>query len=371
MSVSDPTARSAASDLSLLAFDGPDEMGRELASGPAVVEATLTGLSRRRGAVVKVIEEAGRVLVLGTGASLAVARCAEPLLRARDTSVGRTRPLVVLEASAAVLGTAQAEAFRPDDCVVAVSKSGVSPEIVGASRLARAAGARVVAVTASETSALAKLAHEVVPVPIGEEHGAATKSALGALAALLGIWDVFERDAPGSRGLAEVMESAVRDWETAWTIGRELAGARRIWFAGFGAAQGAAEAAGLLWHEKVGRSGVSSTPSGFRHGLIEAAGSEDALVILEIDPPTPVRRRYMDLLAGECARIGLKQVWVSHESPPVGQWLALRVEEAPGRALEGLIRVQQLARAAAHAAGTYRDGFAVLRSIVHTSTSYE
>jgi fructoselysine-6-P-deglycase FrlB-like protein len=354
-----------------LAADGPDEMGRELASGPATVEATLSALARRRDAPSTLIGKARRVQVLGTGASLAVARCAEPLLRASDRDAGRTRPLVVCEASEAVMGPPDREMFRPDDWVVAVSKSGVSPEIVGASRRALAVGAHVVAVTSNDTSLLAKLAHEVVPVPIGEERGAATKSALGALAALLAMWDLVERKVPGSRVLVRDLESAVRDWEAARTIGREMAVARRIWFAGFGAACGAAEAGGLLWHEKVGRPAVHTTPSGFRHGPIEAAGNEDAIVLVEIDPPSPVRNEYMRLLSGECQSVGVEQIWVSHERPPAGRWLALLADEAPGRALEAYVRLQQLARGAAHAAGTYRDGFAVLGSVVRTSAAFE
>jgi fructoselysine-6-P-deglycase FrlB-like protein len=373
MTDNERTTRAAAAEdrRDLLSADGPDEMGRELAGGPAAVEATLSGLARRREALATLIDEARRVQVLGTGASLAVSRCAEPLLRASDRGAGRTRPLLVREASGAVMGLPGDEMFRPDDCVIAVSKSGVSPEIVGASRRALAVGAHVVAVTSGDTSLLAKLAHEVVLVPIGDEHGASTKSALGALAALLAMWDLVERGEPGSQSLVRGLESVVRDWEPAWTIGRELAAARRIWFAGFGAAFGAAEAVSLLWHEKVGRPGVHTTPSGFRHGLIEAAGSEDAILLFEIDPPSPVRDEYMRLLSGECLRIGVEQVWISHERPPAGSWLTLLADEAAGRALEAFIRLPQLARGAAHAAGTYRDGFSILGSVVRTSTPFE
>ncbi len=364
------TGDSVGSGFELLS-DGPDEMGRELAGGPAAVEATLAGLARPRQALARLIDGAGRVQVLGTGASLAVCECAGPLLRSSDRSFGRSRPLLVREASAAIMGLPDDEIFRADDCVVAVSKTGSSPEIVGASRRAVAAGAQVVAVTSDEASPLAELAHEVVLVPIGLEAGAATKSELGALAALLAMWGLIERAGPGSQSLIRGLEAAVLDWERAGAIGHDLADARRIWFAGFGAALGAAEAVSLIWHEKVCRPAIPMTPSGFRHGPIEAAGRGDAIVLIEMDPPSPVRDAYMRLLSDECLRVGINQLWVSHEGPPAGTWLPLLMEDSPRRSLEAFVRLQQLARSAAHAAGTYRDGFAMLGSVVSTSTPFE
>ena len=359
----------ASADGAGLAADGPDEMGRELASGPDAVAATLSALGPRLATLGESLAAAA-VQVIGTGASLAAARCAEPLLRAADRTAGRTRDLFVREASALVMAPPGEEPFRRGDLVVAVSKSGKSPEVLAACRQARAAGARVLAVTSGEASPLAALADDLVHVPIGEERGAATKSALGALAALLAMWDVIGADPP-SRELVGLLRSTADDWPSAQAIGGELAAARWTWFAGFGPALGVAEAAGLLWHEKVRRPAVATTPSGFRHGPIEAAGKDDAIVLVEIDPPSRARPGYMRLVSDDCRAVGMSQIWLTQDRPPTGRWLALRATEPAGRALESLIRVQQLARATALAAGSYGDEFVVLNALVHTSAGFE
>ena len=69
-------------------------------------------------------------------------------------------------------------------------------------------------------------------------------------------------------------------------------------------------------------------------------------------------------------------VWISASPPPGltsirltdGGAAAAPGEPSPAMALEALVRLQQLARATAHAAGTYRDGFAVLWAIVKPAT---
>jgi fructoselysine-6-P-deglycase FrlB-like protein len=321
--------------------------------------------------VARLLDEAAGVVLFGTGASLAMGRAAEPLLVAADRRAGQGRRLMALEASTIVMAPSDELSWGPGDCAVAVSKSGASPEVLGAARRARGSGARLIAVTATEASALAGLADELVLVRIAEEHGAATQSALGTLAALLAMWDVVGRDRTASRGLIALLRATVHDWDPVQTLGVELARLQRIWMAGFGSGLGIAEAAGLLWHEKAGRPAVSATPSAFRHGEIEAARDGAGIVVVEIEPPSPARHTYMELLASECRAASVEQLWLSHDEPPADRWLALRGDDAPQRVLEALMRVQQLARATAHAAGTYRDGFAILTSLVHTAREFE
>jgi fructoselysine-6-P-deglycase FrlB-like protein len=81
-----------------------------------------------------------RTVLVGTGASLAVARTAAPSWRKRDREQGRDRVLVIRESTAAVLGDADGDAFLPTDLVVAISQSGSSPETLASAR--RASGRR-------------------------------------------------------------------------------------------------------------------------------------------------------------------------------------------------------------------------------------
>jgi len=148
--------------------------------------------------------------------------------------------------------------------------------------------------------------------------------------------------------------------------GLALARAAHAWAVGFGSAAGLARGATLLLHEKTLLVTVSGTPSEFRHGPIEAAGPADAVVLVETDPPDPRRAAYLTRLAGELAELGVPLVTVGRGPLPPGP-LTIPIPEPPAAGavlLHTLLRIQQLARLAAHARGTYRDGFRVLRTVV-------
>ncbi len=340
---------------------GPDEMGVELAGGPAAVAATLSELRAAHPALPGELARAPRILLVGTGASLAMARCAQVLWRVHDAATGCPRSVETAEATELLLGPLAREATRGGSVVVAVSKSGKSPETLAVARSAQAAGLRVVSVTAVPSSPLAGLADAAVVTPIGEEHGAATKSELAALAALLALGGVIPTDVGTVDELHSLLAAAVSHPAPAMALGARLARARRIWVVGFGSAAPLAEALALLWHEKARTPAFATTPSGFRHGLVEASDRDDAVVAFDCDAPSPDRGAYLRLFAAECASVGLLLAWLAADEYP-GKRIALSGSNPAARALESLLRAQQLARAAAHAGGTYVDGFRVLRT---------
>ncbi|HEX7473162.1 MAG TPA: SIS domain-containing protein [Candidatus Limnocylindrales bacterium] len=367
--------------LDAAALDGPDALGREMAEGPAAVAETLAHVARLRPALDASVASAGRIVLVGTGASLAVARTAAPLWRqraaaTRPAATVRVLDVVVREASAAVLGDVDGQPFRRDDLVVAVSQSGTSPETLAAARRARAAGSAVLAVTAQLDSPLATAASLTLPIASGEERDASTKSALATLAGLLAVGRVLPEGAAGNAAVVR-LRAVVGSMEIAVSAGRLLAAADRVWFLGFGAAHGLAEAGALLWHEKVVRPAVATTPSEFRHGLIEASRAGDAVVLLDVDAPDARRTAYLGRLRDELAALDVAIVEVApaplaapapaaEPGPEAGRRLRIEIasKEPAARALETLLRVQQVARAAALAAGTYRDGFEILRRVV-------
>jgi fructoselysine-6-P-deglycase FrlB-like protein len=200
---------------------------------------------------------------------------------------------------------------------------------------------------------LAGAAILVCLVASGDEQGASTKSALATLAALLAIAGALPTDGAAGAAIGERLRGIVDSWQSVVPAGRSLAEARQTWFLGFGPGQGIAEAGALLWHEKVARQAAAATPSEFRHGPIEAAGGDDAILLVDIDPPDPRRDAYLERLRAE---LGELDVAVVEVRPDPG--------ELEQRALAALLRVQQLSRATALAAGTYRDGFSVLRRVV-------
>jgi glucosamine--fructose-6-phosphate aminotransferase (isomerizing) len=370
-----PTTAEAEARLSAarLAPYGPDEMGREIAGGPDAVEGAIAEVMRSRKAIAQLREGTRRTVLVGTGASLAVARTAAPSWRRAQrgsqlrSADGGVRPVLVRESSAIVFGGADGEILDPGDLVVAISQSGGSPETLTAARLAVSAGCRVVGVTADAGSPLVEAATLALVTPSGHEEGAATKSALSTLAVLLAIPGALGTDRSARSELAGRLRDIVRDWLEAARFGARLAAAERTWIIGLGTADGLATAAGLLWHEKVHRLVFPASVSEFRHGPVEAAGADDAVLLIDVDEPLPGRTAYLDLLRRELAALGPTVVEVSAGAgvgeAPGGATLPVSGSTAVA-AVEALLRVQQLARATAVAAGTYRDGFDVLRGIV-------
>lgn len=342
-----------ASGPNTLAFDGPDSMGRETAEGPAAVEATLLGMAD--GSAARLVAGARRVLLIGTGASLAMAEAAAPLF---------VRPAaIVREASSLAFGDVDGRPIEPGDVVVAVSMSGRSPETRAATLAARRAGVPLVAVTARADSPLAGAVDEVVLTPVGVETGAATKSELSAFAALAALAAALPMQSTEVRRLRDRLQASAADLDTMMGAGAIVARSRGCWALGFGPALGVARATALLLHEKARRPTVFCTPSEFRHGPIEASGVEDAVILVDAGlAPNDDRSRYLDRLARELAELGVALIAVGGTGPGA---LADAAGASPAEAiLHALLRVQQLARISAVSRGTYREDFLVLRGAV-------
>ena len=112
------------------------------------------GIVRRIAATDRAWPEApGRTLVTGAGDCLAAAELSRALHPDRALEA-----LPVLEASTLAPG------LGADDLLLALSVSGRTPRVIEAAGRARAAGARVVAVTDDPTAPLASHAHEVWPI---------------------------------------------------------------------------------------------------------------------------------------------------------------------------------------------------------------
>lgn len=269
----------------------PDLMGRELADGPQPVEATLAEIERLRPQLDEQLRQATRVVLVGTGASLAAGHIAAPLWRRHGEGraaqgSGRSTVVLVRQSSDAVLGALDGEQFRADDLAVIISQSGTSPETLAAAGDARAVGAAVLAVTAERESPLGALASLVLPVGSGVERSAAAKSALATVAGLLALAGSLLAHEVNVALVGSLLRATVAEWTGAATVGRELAAGGRLWWLGYGMSLGIAEAVSLLWHEKVVRQEMAATPSEFRHGLIEAAKAGDAVGLIDVDSPT-------------------------------------------------------------------------------------
>lgn len=345
----------------------PDEMDRELARGPDAVAATLASVARLTANIATELETADRLVLVGTGASLALAITAAPWFRA----AGAHRPgwgVVTRESCSAALGDVDGLAARRSDLVIAVSVSGTSPETIAAARLARRRGARILVVTARPDSPLSASADLVVHTPVEPEGGASTASALAALAGLGAMAGALATDLDRSVETRDMLAALVAGPQAVATAGGLVATAERVWLAGFGPAEGLARAGALLLHEKAGVAAVATTPSEFRHGLVEATNFGDAFVSIDLDPPDPVRHAYGRRLSRELVGAGVAEIVISASAasaPPAGGTLIGIPGSGPvPAALAALLRIQQLGRYVAHARGTYRDGFRYLHRTV-------
>jgi fructoselysine-6-P-deglycase FrlB-like protein len=386
MSAMEPAGQAMGTQLSAAATarlrrlhpDGPDEMGRELAEGPEAVAATLRLLGEHARVLQASLGTAERLVLLGTGASLAMARAAAPSWRSLERAGSRPRAVLVRESTEAVFGGVDGDAFRSGDLVVAISQSGSSPETLAAARLAVDAGARVLAVTAHETSPLAGVGAARVVLPIDEERGAATKSELATLAALLGLAGGLTADPAEIAAARSWLSGLVDSWQAVLPAVTRLAAARRTWIVGLGPTAGLAHAGSLLWHEKVHRQTVGTTVSEFRHGLVEPVGPRDAALVIAPWPCSSGLAGYLELLVGELRQLGAAVVWLDTGTPgglaPAGAEI-VPLPAAPAldaifgavRLLGATLRLQQLARGTAHAGGSYVDGFRVLRRVVQAA----
>ncbi len=350
-----------------LSADGPDQLGHEIAQGPAAVQATLTAL-RSAAAVTTLVARAERLVVVGMGASLNAARIAVPLWRAAAVARGDHRPIVVREASDVVFGT-DGIAWQPGDLVAAISYRGSSPETVAAATLARRAGQPVVAVTWGETSALAGESDALLRVDAGdEERGPGTKSTIATVAALLGLGGAMATDTGAADRLRSALERAVADWEPMRALGEHLAACPQTWLIGLGAGEGVAHMAALLWHEKVLRAAVAMSPAAFRHGPIESTNRDDAVVVVDVASGGARQDGYLRLLGSELARLGCHAAWLGPDVPDAIRGVRLEGRGALG-VLEATLRAQQLCRATALASGAYTETFRVLREIVRPSAA--
>jgi glucosamine--fructose-6-phosphate aminotransferase (isomerizing) len=354
-------------------------MGRELAEGPEAVAETLKLLATQLPALEAELAGARRLVLVGTGASLAMARAAAPPWRVRERAAGHPREVRVRESTEAVFGGVDGDAFQPGDAVIAISQSGSSPETLAAARLAVASGARVLALTAHEAGPLAAAAEGTVLLRCGEERGAATKSELATLATLLALAGALPCDSAAISSIRAWLSGLVESWKVVLPAVARLAPARRTWILGLGPTAGLAHAGSLLWHEKGARPAVGTTVSEFRHGAVEAAGPRDIALLIPPPMASADLRRYLGLLAAELRELGAASVWLeAGEGGDPGQITVEAVRFplapaplptlAPAAALLGaLLRLQQLARGTAHASGAYADGFRILRRIVQAA----
>ena len=105
-----------------------------------------------------------------------------------------------------------------DALFLCISQSGRSPDLLQAADTARRQGAYVVAVVNDEDSPLAAIAEDVLPIGAGPEKSvAATKSCIGAMAAIFDLYAQWSESAAMASALDALPASLAEAFECDWS----------------------------------------------------------------------------------------------------------------------------------------------------------
>ena len=155
------------------------------------------------------------------------------------------------------------------DCLfLALSQSGRSPDLLDTARAAKDAGALVVALVNDESSPLAALADETLPLCAGEERSvAATKSYLATLAGLVHLVAAWQEDRDLESALQGSPEMLRRAWDLDWSAALPvLREASSLYVIARGLGLGIAQEAALKCKEACGLHAESFSSAEVRHG---------------------------------------------------------------------------------------------------------
>jgi len=270
----------------------------EAAEAPAVVRAQLAANGER---VARLAERLRRappraVVTCARGSSDHAATFARYLIETR---------LGLLTASAAPSVSSVYE-VAPDmvgAVMIAISQSGASPDLLAAVSRARANGARIIALVNAESSPLAQLADDLIPLRAGAELSvAATKSYIASLAAIVQLVASWTGDAVLAAALAEAPRQLERAFELDWREAvMRLVEINNLYVIGRGPGLGVAQEAALKLKETCGLHAEALSAAELRHGPMALVRAHFPLLIFTQDDET---RAGVLQLAGELAARG-------------------------------------------------------------------
>ncbi len=255
----------------------------DLLDQPRAVRATLANLASHpvpAELIERLRRPGSRVVLTGMGSSL---HALHPL-HLRWVGLGTAGVMVetseLLHSQPALLAHAEV--------VLAVSQSGASAEIFHLLGVLPPR-ARLVGVTNTADSPLARTARDVILTQAGGEATVACKTYVATLAALAWLGSAVERGAAGAEaairdlgGAADALEAYLGDLrERVRSVAMSLEGVRQIFVTGRGASLAAA-GGGALINKEAARTPVEGMSSAaFRHGPLEMCSPETLVLVLE------------------------------------------------------------------------------------------
>jgi glutamine---fructose-6-phosphate transaminase (isomerizing) len=278
-----------------------------LAQPPAVFERT--GADFLRGSL-------KRLILTGMGSSL---HAQQPLYL---TLLRAGLPVTLIETSELIHHAGAL--LAPHTCVLAVSQSGRSAEIV---QLLKLHTGRLLAVSNTPDSPLAQAAHGTLLTQAGEEHTVSCKTYVTALAALEVAGDALLQRPVDARieelsGMIPRVQSYLSHWQRHVAEFKELVrGMGYVVYAGRGASLAAAYTAGLTTKESTRTPAEGMSSAAFRHGPLELVSDKLFAMVFEGgDPTRELNRRLVEeinTLGGRARLVGPSGTGAAH-LPAVG-----------------------------------------------------
>ena len=169
----------------------------------------------------------------------------------------------------------------PDLFVIAISQSGMSPDILSTVAGLAQAGARTAAIVNDTNSPLAQATDTTLALCAGPERSiAATKSYIAALACIARLVAEWTRDAEFSAALDALPAMLRKAWAADWMpLVDALANEDRLYVIGRGIGLGIAAEAALKLKETCGLHAEAFSAAEVRHGPMAIIGPEFPLLV--------------------------------------------------------------------------------------------
>jgi glutamine---fructose-6-phosphate transaminase (isomerizing) len=271
-------------------------MFSEAAQAPAAVRAQLQANAAR------IANLAGRLRHARPRALVTCARGSSDHAATFARYLVETR-LGVLTSSAAP-SVSSVYAATPDlsgTVMLAISQSGASPDLLASVRSARAAGAHIVALVNAESSPLAQLADDVIPLGAGPERSvAATKSFITSLSAVVQLVASWAGDDDLAAALAQAPAQLERAWGQDWGAAlAPLRTATSLYVVGRGLGLAVAQEAALKLKETCALHAEAVSAAELRHGPMALVRPGFPLLVFAQNDET---RAGIEQLAADLAR---------------------------------------------------------------------
>jgi glucosamine--fructose-6-phosphate aminotransferase (isomerizing) len=188
---------------------------------------------------------------------------------------------------------------------IAISQSGRSPDLLAATKHARAGGARTVALCNTPDSPLMQAVDVAVPLHAGPEKSvAATKSYIASLSCIAQLVAHWVQDSGLSAELARLPSQLQRAWKCDWRAGVEaLTDAHNLYVVGRGFGLGIAQEAALKLKETCGLHAEAFSSAEIKHGPMALVREGFPVLLFAQDDET---RSGIETLAAEFAARGAR-----------------------------------------------------------------